>query len=341
MLLPLRWGALSMGELMLPVRALSILWIALALLSAPLLVAPAGAASSGERVSFVRDAGLADVHRSARATGCSTTMPRQVRQCRKLARHVFGHRCRQYPEDRTNENTLRSLREAHLNGVGCESDTPRIASDDGTPSAGRSVIFHDLNQLTRVTSAESRTLAGVPDDATIAEVTLRQFRLLRTKGGEPLPTLRQFIRFAARHQVPAMIELKWTPADPAQVAALVRQFGGQRFVSFYQEPQPADGPHPCDLNGSQAFIAEGLRVGVKQLDACPMRLSDLAAAGYSFIAADGDKITRARVRRAHALGLSIGNQNSGRATDWVHLVRTRADFAIAPRPGAMKRWLMR
>ena len=254
---------------------------------------------------------------------------------------MFGHRCREYPADRTNENTILALRAAGRAGVGCESDTPRIAGDDGTPAAGISVIYHDMNQLTRVTSAESRAEAGVPDDATIRDVTLHQFSLLRTKGGEALPTLRQFIRSASRHQIPTMIELKWTPAHPENVARLVRRFGGGPFISFYQQPQRVDGPHPCSLRGARALISAGLRVGIKQRAGCPMSMEDIAAGGFSFVAADIGDVTRARVREAHSVGLLLGNKSSRLPRHWEQLVRARADFAIAPRPAAMKRWLLR
>src|SRR5687768_3985738 len=105
---------------------------------------------------------------AATAEGCSTTLPNRTGRCAALAGHVFGHRCREYSPDRTNENTIAALREVGAKSLGCESDTPRIAGDDGASAEGASVIFHDLNQLTRVTSKASRAAAGIPTDATIA-----------------------------------------------------------------------------------------------------------------------------------------------------------------------------
>jgi glycerophosphoryl diester phosphodiesterase len=278
---------------------------------------------------------------NAKVSGCSTAAPKHVRECRRLARNVLGHRCRHYPASHNNENTLEALERAWRKGVGCESDTTRIAADDGTPHRGVNVIFHDMDRLTRNTTAESRAEAGVPDDAVIGEVTLAQFRILRTTGGERMPTLKRFVRFASRHRVPTMIELKWVPADPAEVAGWVRRFGGERYVSFYQRPLTASGPHPCSLSGARALIAQGLTVGVKGNQGCDLDPAVLAADGFSFLVVHTREITPASVQAAHRAGLRIGNSNSKWPSQWRKLVRTGADFAIAPRPAALKRWLLR
>jgi hypothetical protein len=253
---------------------------------------------------------------------------------------VFGHRCREYAPHRTNENTIAALREVGAKSLGCESDTPRIAGDDGAPAQGASVIYHDLNQLTRVTSKASRAAAGIPTDATIADVTRDEFTLLRTKGGEPLPTLRQFIRYASRHRIQVLVELKGIPAQPEQVARWVRKYKGEAFVSFYQKPKDVRGPRPCDLSGAAAFIEAGSRVGLKEDAECPWSPERLAADGFAFVAVKMSSLRRATVRAAHRAGLLIGNQNAGKPRHWAQLVRTGADFSVAPHPGRMKRWLL-
>jgi hypothetical protein len=51
-------------------------------------------------------------------------------------------------------------------------------------------------------------------------------------------------------------------------------------------------------------------------------------------------VTAAYVEQAHALGLQVGNYDSGRVSKWVDLVNAGADFIIAPHPAILQQWLL-
>ncbi|WP_157847053.1 glycerophosphodiester phosphodiesterase [Streptomyces achromogenes] len=135
---------------------------------------------------------------------------------------VIGHRGT--PED---ENTLRGLRDAANAGVsGVEFDV--WWTRDGVP-----VLSHD--------PTVDRTTTG---HGLIAAMTASQVRALRTKRGEPVPTLKEALSFTASRRLTAMVELKPTPT-PAQLHSLlttIRATGAAPYVvvhSFNADPVQA------------------------------------------------------------------------------------------------------
>jgi hypothetical protein len=273
---------------------------------------------------------------AATTSACAQAVPVHRANCLSIL--GVGHRGKLYLPDSTNENTLAALRVDYLLGAGCESDTWRLAADDGTPNQGASVILHD-DELGRVVSAGSLAAAGLTASTTIGHVTRAKFDMLRTKGGEPLPTLYTWIKYASRHRVNCKIEVKWPVADAVKVRAWIAAYNGYRYISFYAKPRSFPAGSPCSLDRLTPLREAGVRVGVKTSKDCFMYLSSMHNQGYTFVAANQGQLTAAYIARAHRYGLKVGNKSSGSRTLWANLVRRDADYIIAPYPRTLMRWL--
>lgn len=245
---------------------------------------------------------------------------------------AVGHRA----VEGLNENTLHALRRDHRLGVWFETDTWRLAADDGTPRQGISVINHD-STFGRTVSADSLAAAGITGRTKVWEVTYDQFRMLRTKGGQPLATLKQWIRHAGRWHVHGDIEIDYRPGDPAQVANWVRRFNAP--VTFYAAARAPTSNYPCSQTAAHVMLDEGMKVGLKYYGRCRMTPRQIANFGYSYVVHRPRSLTRHWVRRAHAVGLKVGNSDSGALRMWARLVDVGVDFIIAPHPGQLTRWL--
>jgi glycerophosphoryl diester phosphodiesterase len=142
------------------------------------------------------------------AAAAETTAAAAVSRC--TVPQVIGHRGT--PED---ENTLRGLRDAANAGAsGVEFDV--WWTQDGVP-----VLSHD--------PTVDRTTTG---HGPVAGMTSAQVRALRTKRGEPVPTLEEALRVTVERRLTAMVELKPTPT-PSQLRSLlsvIRATGAAPYV---------------------------------------------------------------------------------------------------------------
>jgi len=245
--------------------------------------------------------------------------------CAKV--EILGHRGIQ----NANEDTLAALRRDAELGVGFESDTWRLAAADGTPNAGPSVVIHDQ---TLARTVDPSCLGDLSPDTEVGHVTLRQWRQLCSRGGEHLPTLRQWIRNAGRLGVDGIMEIKWAPADAAKVARWVRASGAD--ISFYAAPHLYQGT--CYQTAATAMQAAGMPVGLKANPDCPVSLQEAADLHYGYVIG-GPAKDPAYVQEGHDLGLLIGNYNSGSVLTWTELVDAGADIIIAPHPQLLQAWL--
>lgn len=245
----------------------------------------------------------------ARSASCSTVQ-------------VFGHRGRHW-RHATNENTLLAFDQDRKLHTSFEADAWVLAD-------GRAVVFHDQT-LGRVVDPFSMP-AGVSSHTKITDLTTAQFRQLRTKGGQPLLTLKHLIRFAGRRGVSGMIENKYALLDPAQVSGWIKQFHAP--VVIYQTPKCHEGQPD-----RPTFLDYGIAVGAKYLGSCMPTPEQLAAAGFTFVITREDQITAAYVDAAHAAGLKVGNFDSGKPDVWARLVSAGADYLLAPHPGKARAWL--
>ena len=252
-------------------------------------------------------------------------------QCDRVK--AIGHRAAAGPTTGTNENTIWALRKDHRFGAGCETDTWRLADADGHRSAGPSVIFHDQT-LNRVVSSASLAAAKLSPETLISDVTNTQRKLLRTKGGEPIPTLKTWLRYAGRWHVPCKVEIKYPPGSPRAVARWVHRFNAP--ATFYGAPG-VSGSTTCSQQGVLSMLTVGLKVGLKYNPVCPMSMEQIAGTGYSYVSVI--RPTATQVQHAHAHGLRIGTSTGQDPDYWATLVEMGADFIIAPHPGALTTWL--
>ena len=241
---------------------------------------------------------------------------------------VVGHRAKEGP----NENTLVALRWDAAHHTMCETDTWRIADAQGNPDHGISVIFHDKT-IGRMTTPESRAAAGLTKSTPISTVEWWQFQLLRTPGGEPLPTLGEWLQEAADLHVQCMVEVKWGLSDP-ETAVRKAELSGS---SFYQRgQQDAD----CSFASLDRLQTLGAVVGVKVSAKCPMPPKAAAAGGYSYVTLYQSAITPTSVAAYHAVGVDVSNMSVGNnPAVWQELVDARVDYIITSKPGALWKWL--
>jgi glycerophosphoryl diester phosphodiesterase len=240
---------------------------------------------------------------------------------------VLGHRAVQ----NVNEDTLVALKRDAKLGVRFEADTWRLAAADGTPNAGPSVVIHDPTLRRTVDPA---CLGDLDPDTRIGEVTPAQWKTLCNRAGDPLPTLHQWIRKAARWGVPGIMEIKYRPGDLDQLAAWVTETGAR--VSFYATPHKYDGV--CNQSTATDLEAAGLTVGLKVSYVCPVTLEDAADIGYDYVIGKEAK-DPTYVAQAHVLGLRVGNYDSRRPRAWKALIDARADMIIAANPKQLRDWL--
>lgn len=234
---------------------------------------------------------------------------------------IVGHRCRTYPRDRTNEDTVAALRSvAEIDGAWCEIDTWTLA--DGTR-----IVFHDT-EWRRV--ADPHTLPrSLPKK--VKNATWDQVRKIRTRGGEKIPRLKHMLRLGARLEVPLIVEVKNT------LGGITDLLGPDQLedVWFYQTPSPTS----CKLGQIDALAADGATVGVKTRAECPLSPEEIAEHG-SFVAdkvnallADDAALTQAYLD----LGLTVLPQKVGR-TKAPALVEAGVKHLVVNHPSKALSW---
>lgn len=242
----------------------------------------------------------------------------------KRVKFVLGHRCRHWPNARTNENTVASVRwvAEHAPGAGCEIDVWRLRD-------GSTIVHHD-NTWGRVTDPATRP-AGLP--RMVKDATLAQVRQMRTNGGEPIPTLAEMIDAAGQYGVRLLIESKnFTPGAEWHQRAVD---AGAR-VWWYQRPN-AD--RDCQIGMLQSVAAAGARVGIKGYGTCPMTPRKAAQRGTLYVTAGGS-LTRAQVTRFRERGVLVGPYSSAPA-QYEALAGKQVPILITSNPRPALRYLGR
>lgn len=298
---------------------------AAALCTALLVIAPVASAAAATADAVTPE--------TTTQSPCEKALPKYGSWCRSV--QAYGHRGREYPAATTNENTLIALQnDANLH-AGCETDTWPLEDSLGHPNKGRLVILHDQT-VDRVASAASMRAAHIAPNTLIGTIKYSQFSVLRTKGGQPLPTLQEWIQYASARHVPCDIEIKWH-VDPDQASSWIKAYGGTAYISFYIVQNPA---HNCDVASELGPLrARGIRVGIKADVHCPLTPAQMAKAGYSYITAAPSRLTPAFVHSMQQAGIQAGNKSDSSVTVWEQLVRSHVNFIIAPDPGVLTHWL--
>lgn len=212
--------------------------------------------------------------------------------------HVLGHRCRTaYDPAATNENTVAALRDtAGVPGAICEIDVYRIS--DGTL-----IVWHDAT-WNRV--ADHRTLpAGVGPRDRIVQATAAQVRQIRTKGGEPVPTLEEMIAAAGQYDIPLVVDIRNSlGTNASRLVTLANQRGAD--VRYYQLVRSS-----CNTGQIDRFRAVGATVGIKLLGQCPMTPAQIAAKGASFTQELSFRLTDAYLAEMNRRSIQVGVLDRG------------------------------
>ncbi|MEU4147095.1 glycerophosphodiester phosphodiesterase [Streptomyces parvulus] len=183
---------------------------------------------------------------------------------------VIGHRGT--PED---ENTLKGLRDAVGAGAG------GVEFDVWWTSDGVPVLSHD--------ATVDRTTTG---HGAISDMTAAQVRLLRTKRGQPVPTLEEALRYVAEQRMTGMVEPTPTPAQVQSLLALIRKTGTAEYVVVHSfnraavdavrraapELRTALTHEKTAISGAEA-ARYGISLNVSRFLATPEAVEDWHAAG--------------------------------------------------------------
>lgn len=203
---------------------------------------------------------------------------------------VIGHRGT--PAD---ENTVKGLRDAVNSGAaGVELDI--WWTSDGVP-----VLSHD--------ATVDRTTTG---HGAISDMTAAEVRSLRTKRGQPVPTLEEALRYVAGQRTTAMVEVKPIPTS-AQVQSLlnaIRTTGTANYVIVHSfHPEAVDAVRQkapelrtalthdlTEISGAEA-AKYGTSLNVSRFLATPEAVEEWHASGltvYVWTANDGAAWAKAR-----------------------------------------------
>nr|AOE46843.1 glycerophosphodiester phosphodiesterase [Streptomyces antibioticus] len=221
---------------------------------------------------------------------------------------VIGHRGT--PED---ENTLRGLRDAASAGAsGVEFDV--WWTQDGIP-----VLSHD--------PTVDRTTTG---HGSIAAMTASQVRALRTKRGEPVPTLKEALRFTAARRLTAMVELKPTPTPPQvdSLLSVIRTTGAAPYVIVHS--------FNADAVDAVRRAAPELQTALTH-EKTPITGKEAARYGTAlnvsrFLATPGT------VRNWHSAGLKVYVWTANWPPAWEKAKATGVDAVLTDRVEPYKEW---
>jgi glycerophosphoryl diester phosphodiesterase len=221
---------------------------------------------------------------------------------------VIGHRGT--PED---ENTLRGLRDAADAGAsGVEFDV--WWTQDGVP-----VLSHD--------PTVDRTTTG---HGPIAAMTASQVGALRTKRGEPVPTLEEALGLTVGRRLTAMVELKPTPT-PAQLDSLlsvIRATGAAPYVV---------------VHSFNADAVEAVRRAAPELRTAltheKTRISGVRAARYgTSLNASRHLATPSAVRDWHSAGLKVYVWTVNQPQGWEKAKAAGVDAVLTDRVEPYREW---
>lgn len=207
------------------------------------------------------------------------------------------------------ENTLAAFENA------LDAGSDRVEFDVHFTSDHQPVLMHDAT-VDRTTTGTGR----------VADMTLAEFRALRTADGQRPPTLMGALRLVRDWGGRAMVELKEVP-DAEDVRALREVYDvldARRWASI------------------TSFSAAALRavgsIGATRglLSSSALRVS--AAAGFSFVGVRYDRLTRALVREFRAAGLPVYAWTPNDRGDWRRLADYGVSGVVTDRTPAYLAW---
>lgn len=212
--------------------------------------------------------------------------------------HVLGHRCKVYDRAVNNENTVRALMDLRgIPGAKCEIDAYRIS--DGTI-----IVWHDAT-WNRVADHDTLPTGVNPRDR-IVNATWAQVRQIRTRGGEPVPTLQQMITASAQYGVPLVVDIRNAIRNEAALVGHANQVGAD--VDYYQLVRAS-----CSTAHVDRFLRAGADIGLKFLGDCPMTPAQIDAKGATFTQEGSftGRITDTYLRDMNGRGIAVGLLDRG------------------------------
>jgi glycerophosphoryl diester phosphodiesterase len=211
--------------------------------------------------------------------------------------HVYGHRCRVTDRAVNNENTVQALMELRaIPGAKCEIDAYRIS--DGTI-----IVWHDAT-WNRVADPASLQRAGLEPRDRIVNATAAQVSQVRTRGGQPVPTLQDMIRASGQYNVPLVVDIRNAIRNEAALVTLANQVGAN--VDYYELVRAS-----CSTAHTDRFSRQGADTGLKFLGDCTMTPAQIAAKGADFTQELSFRLTDAYLADMANRGIAVGILDRG------------------------------
>jgi len=239
------------------------------------------------------------------------------------ASKLLGHRCHVYDTTPTNEDTVAALKDVAAGAPGswCEIDAWRIS--DGTM-----IVFHDLT-WNRVADRSTLPKGIAPSDQ-VTKATWSQVNQIRTKGGQPVPTLQTMIDASAKYHVPLLVEVKNSVTDPQGLVNYAKNAGAT--VSYYRDPTSA-----CVTTSIDPLQKAGAKVGVKLSNATTCSVAQLQAKHISFVTQEYWVATAAYDKSLKNIGVSVYSRGDTKNTSKTTLANGAA-MLLVPDPRVDLAW---
>jgi hypothetical protein len=261
----------------------------------------------------------------AMPAGAATQSPCEAQHRDTSCHHLvlIGHRFREEPADTTSENTMEALEAVYKGGL------RHVEGDFWYTTDGCTVNFHDAT-YGRVVSADTLKAAGLTSHDNPGTSTCDQVAMLRTKGGDPLPSLWAVMKYSITHKIHLTEEIKngdkITPARAQDIMTHAKSYGNPAYVRFYGSANPKVN---CTEPAAERLKAAGFKIGQKWESVCDVPVSELLK--YSFITYPTLTDARVHVKTLQSHGVRIGATITT-ISDIGKWVAARMDFAVVPHP---------
>jgi hypothetical protein len=164
----------------------------------------------------------------------------------------------------------------------------------------------------------------------VTQATWAQVSQIRTKGGQPIPTLETMIDASAQYHVPLLVEVKNSVPNPAGLVAYAKNKGAS--VDWYREPGTS-----CGTSQLDGLRKAGARIGIKLSSATACTPAQLQAKQVTFITQLQTIASASYIRSMNNAGIDVYVRGANRNTAKTILANGAAKL-LCPDPRVSLSW---
>lgn len=235
---------------------------------------------------------------------------------------LFAHRGGAYEFD---ENTIQAFEETYKRGIrGYEIDIRRTQD-------GHLVLFHDAD-LNRIVGREGA----------IEQLTLAEVRALKTKKGNPIPTLDEVLAFFS-DKPGVYIEFEMKTNQPVYEEAVLKQYCDQLYAKAYAAMPPTSDYVLTSFDTRplrylrETYPAVEL-LFIKSVGLSQAVLDEAKELGVTRVGCNIDGTTRAMVKEAKKQGFTVSLWPGRSVEDFLLGVSLGSDYLCSDVPVAVAEW---